>query len=198
MLLHFNTFIYTSNTAGVLLCYHYTWAFAPSIVNLELRCGMYQDGHTAVSHWHPFWWIRHLFWLVSAHAMQLLIVFNINSNLLLSSVGRKKVLKNSWWFSNYERLSYGWIYSRISPSYSHGLILLHWARWVPLTFPAGLVLFFCKAENKDTSQQTCTYLKKVGRSHWGFILNEAVSTLASIMSQIALRLHTAQTFPLII
>lgn len=90
VLLHFNTFIYTSNTAGVLLCYHYMWAFAPSIVNLELRCGMYQDGHTAVSHWHPFWWIRHLFWLVSAHAMQLLIVFNINANLLLSSVGQKE------------------------------------------------------------------------------------------------------------
>lgn len=83
VLLHSNTFIYTSNTAGVLVCYHYTWAFAPSIVNLELRCGMYRDGHTTVSH--PFW-----FWLVSAYAMQLLIVFNINSNLLLSSAGQKE------------------------------------------------------------------------------------------------------------
>ena len=85
VLLHSNTFIYTSSTAGVLV-----WTFAPSIVNLELRCGMYQDGHTSVSHWHPFWWIRRPFWLVSAHAVQLFIVFNINSNSLLSSAGQKE------------------------------------------------------------------------------------------------------------
>lgn len=126
-------FIHTSSTAGVFVCYHYTWTFMPSTDNLELRCG-----HSALCHWHPFWWIRHLFWLVSAHAIQLLNGFNINFSLLPSSVWQREGAQNYLLIlklGKTKRLSYSWLHSCISPSYSHCV-------WSHCTEPDGSLQHF--------------------------------------------------------
>lgn len=149
--------VHTSVTAWVFMCYDYTWAFAPLTGNLELNAG----GHAAVCGWRPSWLISHLFWLVGSQALQLLNILNISSSLLLSimwhSEGAQKYLLILE-LGMTECLSYSWLESHLTLLLSPPLVVLHWARCVPLSHPLGLPLYFNKTNTKCIAWQTFTYL----------------------------------------